>query len=75
MNSEQLAEMQAQLIDKCPDYAGIHVEHLGRFRVKVTAISPDRRVTTLNMGMDEEDVPGRWANKVAQQLHTEQVTS
>ncbi len=57
----------------CPDYAGVLVTHLGRFRVKVEATTFDRRGVTLVLSLNEDEPPNNWAKQAARQLHTVQV--
>ena len=75
MNTEQVVELREQLIERCPDFTDIQVEHLGNFRVKVHAVACDRHTSLVVVCLSEEHTPTRWAVRIANQLHSVLVAS
>jgi hypothetical protein len=70
VNTNQASELRDALAERCTDYAGIEVIHLGQFRVKVVATMFDGSHVTVVQCCDEGRDPIRWSRQIAEKLHT-----
>lgn len=69
MKAFELDEFETTLRTRCPDYVGIEAQHLGRFRVRVDAITADAKHVQVVVHLDEDLLPEAWARQVAKHLN------